>query len=538
MPVIQSEIDAHSPSFTQNREAMLATIEGFRAVEQQVLDKAFAAKAKFEKRGQLLPRERMNLLLDPGAPFLELASLAGYKLHDDKDGSMAGGGLVAGIGYIQGVRCMLIANNSAIKGGTISPSGLKKCLRLQQIATENKLPMVTLAESGGANLNYAAEIFVEGARGFANQARMSAMGLPQITVVHGSSTAGGAYQPGLSDYVVVVRGKAKLFLAGPPLLKAATGEVATDEELGGAEMHAQTAGTAEYLAENDADGVRIAREIIGMLPWNAQLPARAKRSYADPLYAAEELLGIVPTDPKKPYDVREIVARIGDGSSFLDFKTEFDSQTVCGHLAIEGQPCGFIGNNGPITPKGAVKAAQFIQLCEQSNTPILFFHNTTGFMVGTESEQNGIIKHGSKLIQAVANCSVPKLTIVVGGSYGAGNYAMCGRGLDPRFIFAWPNSKTAVMGGAQAGKVLRIVTEDKHRKEGKEADPKMLDMLEMVTAQKLDSQATALYGTASLWDDGLIDPRDTRKLLGFLLDICAEANLRPLKTNSFGVARL
>ncbi|WXL24206.1 geranyl-CoA carboxylase subunit beta [Ectopseudomonas mendocina] len=538
MPVIQSEIDVHGEGFAQNREAMLAAIQSFREVEQKVLDKANEAKAKFERRGQLLPRERLNLLLDPGAPFLELSSLAGYKLHDDKDGSMAGGGIIAGIGYISGVRCLVLANNSAIKGGTISPTGLKKSLRLQQVAFENKLPVVTLAESGGANLNYAADIFVEGARGFANQARMSAMGLPQITVVHGSSTAGGAYQPGLSDYVVVVRGKAKMFLAGPPLLKAATGEIATDEQLGGAEMHAQVAGTAEYLAENDADGVRLAREILGMLPWNAQLPARPQKTWREPLYPAEELLGIVPNDAKKPYDVREIIARIADGSEFLDFKNEFDSQTVCGHLAIEGQPCGFIGNNGPITPRGAAKAAQFIQLCEQSNTPILFFHNTTGFMVGTESEQNGVIKHGSKMIQAVANATVPKLTIVVGGSYGAGNYAMCGRGLDPRFIFAWPNSRTAVMGGAQAGKVLRIVTEDKHAKEGKEADPKMLDMLEQVTAQKLDSQSTALYGTASLWDDGLIDPRDTRKLLGFLLDICEEARIRPLKSNTFGVARL
>ncbi len=538
MAVIQSELDLHGDGYAQNREAMLATIASFREIEQKVLDKAFEAKAKFNKRGQLLPRERLNLLLDPGAPFLELASLAGYKLHDDKDGTQAGGGIISGIGYIAGVRCLINASNSAIKGGTISPSGLKKTLRLQQIALENKLPVVTLAESGGANLNYAAEIFVEGARGFANQARMSAMGLPQITVVHGSSTAGGAYQPGLSDYVVVVRGKAKLFLAGPPLLKAATGEVATDEELGGAEMHAQVAGTAEYLAENDADGVRIAREIIGMLPWNAQLPQRPQKTFKEPLYPVEELLGIVPADPKKPYDVREIIARIADGSEYLDFKPEFDHQTICGHLRIEGQPCGFIGNNGPITPKGAVKAAQFIQLCDQSNTPILFCHNTTGFMVGTESEQHGVIKHGSKLIQAVANARVAKLTLVVGGSYGAGNYAMCGRGLDPRFIFAWPNSRTAVMGGAQAGKVLRIVTEDKHRKEGKDADPKMLDLLETVTAQKLDSQSTALYGTASLWDDGLIDPRDTRKLLGYLLDICAEAEVRPLQANTFGVARL
>ena len=538
MPVIQSEIDIHGETFAANREAMLAAVASFRDVEQKVLDKAQEAKPKFEKRGQLLPRERINLLLDPGAPFLELSSLAGYKLHDDKDGTQAGGGIIAGIGYVEGIRCLILANNSAIKGGTISPTGLKKSLRMQQVAVENKLPIITLAESGGANLNYAADIFVEGARGFANQARISAMGIPQVTVVHGSSTAGGAYQPGLSDYVVVVRGKAKMFLAGPPLLKAATGEIATDEQLGGAEMHAQIAGTAEYLAENDADGVRLARNIMAMLPWNLQLPVRPKKAWREPLYPAEELLGIVPNDAKKPYDVREIIARIADGSEFLDFKNEFDSQTVCGHLSIEGQPCGFIGNNGPITPRGAAKAAQFIQLCDQSNTPILFFHNTTGFMVGTESEQNGVIKHGSKMLQAVANARVPKLTIVVGGSYGAGNYAMCGRGLDPRFIFAWPNSRTAVMGGAQAGKVLRIVTEEKQARQGMTPDPKMLDMLETVTAQKLDSQSTALYGTASLWDDGLIDPRDTRKLLGFLLDICAEAEVRPLKSNTFGVARL
>lgn len=537
MAQIQSRLDPHSEDFARNRAAMLATIEHVQQLEQNLLNKAAEAKAKFDKRGQLLPRERLNLLLDPGAPFLELASLAGYKLHDDKDGSAAGGGLIAGIGYVCGVRAMVVANNSAIKGGTISPSGLKKSLRLQQIAQENKLPLITLAESGGANLNYAAEIFVEGARSFANQARMSAMGLPQITVVHGSATAGGAYQPGLSDYVVVVRGKAKLFLAGPPLLKAATGEVATDEELGGAEMHAQVAGTAEYLAENDADGVRQVREILRMLPWNEQLPWLPEPQYKEPLYPIEELLGLIPDDAKKPYDVREIIARIADESDFLEFKGEYDQQTLCGQLKIQGRACGFIGNNGPITPNGASKAAQFIQLCDQSQTPLLFFHNTTGFMVGTESEQQGVIKHGSKLIQAVANARVPKLTIVVGGSYGAGNYAMCGRGLDPRFIFAWPNSRTAVMGGAQAGKVLRIVTEAKQLKDGLTPDPKMLDMLEQVTAQKLDSQSTALYGSANLWDDGLIDPRDTRTLLGYLLDICHEADIRTLQPNSFGVSR-
>lgn len=537
MPQIQSQLDPHSEAFARNCAAMLTAIEHVQQLEQNLLNKAAEAKGKFDKRGQLLPRERLNLLLDPGAPFLELASLAGYKLHDDKDGSAAGGGLIAGIGYVSGIRAMVVANNSAIKGGTISPTGLKKSLRLQQIALENKLPVITLAESGGANLNYAAEIFVEGARSFANQARMSAMGLPQITVVHGSATAGGAYQPGLSDYVVVVRGKAKLFLAGPPLLKAATGEVATDEELGGAEMHAQVAGTAEYLAENDADGVRLVREILRMLPWNEQLPWLPEPQYKDPLYPIDELLGLIPDDPKKPYDVREIIARIADESEFLEFKGEFDQQTICGQLKIQGRACGLIGNNGPITPAGASKATQFIQLCDQSQTPLLFFHNTTGFMVGTESEQQGVIKHGSKLIQAVANARVPKLTIVVGGSYGAGNYAMCGRGLDPRFIFAWPNSRTAVMGGAQAGKVLRIVTEAKQLKEGLVPDPKMLDMLEQVTAQKLDSQSTALYGSANLWDDGLIDPRDTRTLLGYLLDICHEADIRTLQPNSFGVSR-
>ncbi|KAB2527815.1 acyl-CoA carboxylase subunit beta [Pseudomonas sp. GXM4] len=537
MAQIQSQLDPHSEAFARNRAAMLAAIEQVQQLEQNLLNKAAEAKDRFSKRGQLLPRERLNLLLDPGAPFLELASLAGYKLHDDKDGSSAGGGLIAGIGYVCGVRAMVVANNSAIKGGTISPSGLKKSLRLQQIARENKLPMITLAESGGANLNYAAEIFVEGARSFANQARMSAMGLPQITVVHGSATAGGAYQPGLSDYVVVVRGKAKLFLAGPPLLKAATGEVASDEELGGAEMHAQVAGTAEYLAENDADGIRQVRDIMRMLPWNEQLPWLPQPQFKEPLYPVDELLGLIPDDAKKPYDVREIIARIADESDFLEFKGEFDQQTLCGQLKIQGRACGFIGNNGPITPQGASKAAQFIQLCDQSQTPLLFFHNTTGFMVGTESEQQGVIKHGSKLIQAVANARVPKLTIVVGGSYGAGNYAMCGRGLDPRFIFAWPNSRTAVMGGAQAGKVLRIVTEAKQLKDGIEPDPKMLDMLEQMTAQKLDSQSTALYGSANLWDDGLIDPRDTRTLLGYLLDICHEADMRTLQPNSFGVSR-
>lgn len=541
MPMIDSQIDVHGDGFKINAEAMQVCIDEFRAIEQKVVDKELASKEKFIKRKKLLPRERLNRLLDPGTPFMEIMALAGYKMHDDKDGSGAGGGVIAGIGYVEGVRCMIVVNNCAIKGGTISPAGLDKSLRLQEIAQENNLPVVSLSESGGANLNYATDVFVKGARAFANQARMSAQGLPQITVVHGNATAGGAYQPGLSDWVVLVRNKAKMFLAGPPLLKAATGEVATDEELGGAEMHAQTAGTGEYLAENDSDGIRIAREIMQNLPWNEQLEETdvlKPKLYAEPKYSPEELIGVVPADSKQPYDVREILARIADGSEFLDFKNEFDSQTVCGRIKIEGHAVGIIGNNGPITPNGAAKAAQFIQLCEQSNTPLLFIHNTTGFMVGTDSEQNGVIKHGSKMIQAVANARVPKISINVGGSYGAGNYAMCGRGLDPRFIFAWPNSRTAVMGGAQAGKVLRIVTEEKQKKMGMEPDPKVLDTIEMATAQKLDEGSTSLFGTARLWDDGLIDPRDTRRVLGFCLSICKEAEVRNLKPNSFGVARL
>ena len=538
MTKLSSNIDVHSEAFQANVETMKAHIQSFREIEQKVHDKENEAREKFVKRNKLLPRERINRLLDAGAPFLEICSLAGYKMHDDKDGSMAGGGIIAGIGYVAGIRCIVVASNSAIKGGTISPAGLDKTLRLQEIARENKLPIVTLAESGGANLNYATDVFVLGARGFANQARLSAAGIPSVTVVHGNATAGGAYQPGLSDYSIMVKQQAKMFLAGPPLLKAATGEIATDEELGGAEMHTQIAGTAEFLAEDDADGIRIARDIMGHLPWNNQLPQQPALNWEEPHYPAEELLGVVPSESKQPYDVREIIARIADGSDFVDFKPEFDNQTVCGFLKIQGHACGLIGNNGPITPAGAAKATQFIQLCDQSNISLLFFHNTTGFMVGTHSEQNGIIKHGSKMLQAVANTRVPKLTIVVGGSYGAGNYAMCGRGLDPRFIFAWPNSRTAVMGGAQAGKVLRIVTEEKHAKMGKEADPKMLDMIEQATADKLDKGSTALYGTARLWDDGLIDPRDTRKVLAFLLDICREAQHRPLSGNTFGVARI
>jgi len=538
MAVIESTLDVHGEEFQKNREAILKTVEEFRAIENKVMEKSESQRPKFEKRGQLLPHERVARLLDPGSPFLSLMNLAGYMMHDDRDGTEAGGGSIAGIGYVSGVRCLVAASNSAIKGGTITPAGLHKSIRLQNIARENKLPIVSLSESGGANLNYASEIFVEGARTFANQARLSAQGIPQITVVHGNATAGGAYQPGLSDYCIMVRNRAKMFLAGPPLLKAATGEIATDEELGGAEMHTSVAGTAEYIAENDADGIRIAREIMSNIPWNEQLSVSTTPSWQPPRYDEEELLGVVPADARKPYDVREVIARIADDSDFLDFKNEWDAATVCGWIKVEGKAVGVIGNNGPITHQGAAKTAQFIQLCDQTNRPLLFLHNTTGFLVGTDAEQNGIIKHGSKMIQAVANARVPKISILIGGSYGAGNYAMCGRGLDPRFIFAWPNSKVAVMGGQQAGTVLRIVAEEKQKAMGIEPDEKVLDMLQQTTAIKLDSQSTALYGTARMWDDGIIDPRDTRRVVNMVLDICQEAERRPLNSNTYGVARL
>ncbi|MCW5753030.1 MAG: acyl-CoA carboxylase subunit beta [Alphaproteobacteria bacterium] len=539
MPAIESRIDPRSEEFSRNRAEMLALIEEFRALEARVRDASNAKAATFRKRGQLLPRERLSLLLDPGAPWLELSTLAGYRMHDDDgaDGIQGGGGIV-GIGVVSGVRCMVTANDSAIKGGTTAPMGLKKSLRAQQIALENRLPMVRLVESGGANLLYQAEIFVEGGRGFANQARMSAAGIPQVTVVHGSSTAGGAYLPGLSDYVVMVKGKAKVFLAGPPLLRAATGEIATDEELGGAEMHATISGVAEYLAEDDADGIRLAREIMAKLPWNEQLPFRPSRDFAEPLYDPSELAGVVPVDYRRPYDVREVIARLVDGSDFLDFKSLYGIHTVCGHAAIAGHACGIVGNNGPIDADGATKAAQFIQLCCQSNTPIIYLQNTTGYLVGREMEQAGIVKHGSKMIQAVANATVPQITLHIGASFGAGNYGMCGRAYDPRFIFAWPNNRIAVMGGEQAAKVMSIVTGEKLRRGGQQADPAMLKAMEEKIVRRMEVESSALFATARLWDDGLIDPRDSRKVLAWCLSICREAEIRPLRPNTFGVARM
>jgi geranyl-CoA carboxylase beta subunit len=517
---------------------MLALVERVRALEAGVRAHGERARPKFEKRGQLLPRERVERLVDPGSPFIELSTLAGWMMHDD-DGkkNVAGGGNIVGVGFVSGVRCLINASDAAIKGGSVAPMGLQKSLRAQEIALRERLPVVSLIESGGANLLYQSEIFIEGGRVFANMARLGAAGIPQVTVVHGSSTAGGAYMPGLSDYVVAVKGRAQIFLAGPPLVKAALGEDASEEELGGAEMHATVSGLAEYVAEDDAHGVYLAREIVGSLGWNRMLATESLVPSRPPLYDPDELAGVVPVDTRTPYDVREVIARLVDTSAFLEFKPGFGAETVCGHARIEGRAVGILGNNGPIYPQGSVKAAQFIQLCCQSDMPLIFLMNTTGYMVGREAEQAGAIKHGSKMIQAVATATVPKITIVLGGAYGAGNYGMCGRGYDPDFLFAWPNAKTAVMGGEQAAMVMKIITRARFAQQGMNLDDDALEAMSGEIRGKLDAEAAALFGTARLWDDGLIDPRDTRSILAFCLATTSEARRRTLHPNSFGVAR-
>ena len=536
MTVLPSAIDAGSARFAANAARMRERLDDVLALQARVVAESESKRAKFEARGQLLPRERVSRLLDRGTAFLELSPLAGLGMHDD-DGKKAvlGGGSIVGIGIVAGKRVLVSASDSAVKGGTVAPMGLKKALRAQELARENKLPLIALVESGGANLMYQAELFVDGGRTFANQARLSAAGIPQIAVVHGSSTAGGAYLPGLSDYVVLIKGRSSIYLAGPPLVKAAIGEDASDEELGGAALHAEVTGLGEYLAENDAHAIALTRELMGQLPWDA---VSLQPPFAEPRFANDELLGIVPADEREPYDVREVVARIADGSDYLEFKAPYATDTVCGHARIHGHAVGVIGNNGPIQPTGSTKAAQFIQLCDQSGTPLVFLQNTTGYMVGKAAEQAGAIKHGSKMIQAVANARVPKFTVVLGGSYGAGNYGMCGRGFDPRFVFAWPSARTAVMGGAQAAQVMDILNRSKLAKLGLPANDEALGAMSAALRQRLDTESTALFGTARLWDDGIIDPRDTRRLLGLCLSIAAEAGLRTLRPNTFGVARL
>ncbi len=533
----KSRIDPRSEAFLQQRAAMLELIEGLRALEGRAVAASAAAKPAFDKRGALLPRERLARLLDPGAPFLELASLAGYCTEgSDAHNSIPGGAVIAGIGVVSGVRCMLVANDSGIGAGALSALGGRKIMRCQEIALENKLPFVQLVESGGANLlTYRVDRFINGGGLFYNLARLSAAGLPVIAVVHGSSTAGGAYLPGLSDYVVMVRGRAKAFLAGPPLLKAATGEIATDEDLGGAEMHARVSGLAEFVAEDDAGAITIARDLLASIKWE-RVCAQSTSERA-PKLDADEIAGLMPLSMRKPVDMREVIWRIVDDSEFLEFKPAYGRFTVCGLAAIAGHKVGFITNNGPLDPNGATKATQFIQLCCQSQTPLVYLQNTTGYLVGTKSEAGGMIKHGSKMIQAVSNATVPQITIMCGASFGAGNYGMCGRAFNPRFVFSWPNAQTAVMGPEQAATTMAIVAEGTAARKGLPLDQDALEKMKKQIVDNFESQMSAFYTSGLLLDDGVIDPRETRKILATALTICAEAGARQVRTIQFGVAR-
>jgi geranyl-CoA carboxylase beta subunit len=545
MTAFASSWNAQGAPAQQRREAMLARIAQLRSLEERAAAASAKSRPVFDKRGQLLPRERVALLLDPGAPYLPLCSLAGY-LQDTREAeqSVPGGGIVAGIGFVSGVRCMVVASDSGIEAGAIQPMGLDKILRVQEMALQNKLPFIHLVESAGANLmRYRVEGFVHGGALFRNLARLSAAGIPVITVQHGSGTAGGAYMPGLSDVVVMVRKRSRAFLAGPPLLLAATGEVATEEELGGAEMHTAVSGLGEYLAEDDRHALGIAREVV------ANLSLRRKPQSTNTLEDAwiagqarndsvEELLTLMPANLREPVDMREIIARIVDGADLLEFKPLYGAATVCVQAAIEGHAVGIITNNGPIDVAGANKATHFIQWMCQLGHPLVYLQNTTGYMVGKESEQGGMIKHGSKMIQAVTNATVPQITIQCGASFGAGNYGMCGRGYAPRFLFSWPSAKTAVMGGEQAARTMQIVAEAGLARKGLTADPAQSKAQYDKIVAMFEAQADSFYTSGLLLDDGVIDPRDTRAVLAFCLDTCAEADRKEMRPMQFGVARM
>jgi len=537
MPVFKSSLDTASAAFAENRAHMLALIGRHDELRERTAAASNRAGPRFARRGQLLPRERLSLLLDAGAPYLELSACAGYLLDvPDPEKTTPGGGIVAGIGVISGTRCIVVVDDSGIEAGALQPMGLEKFQRAQQLSLENRLPFVHLVESAGANLlRYRVEDFIFGGSHYARLARLSAAGVPVLTIVHGSATAGGAYMPGLSDYVIMVRNRARAFLAGPPLLKAATGEIATEEELGGALMHATVSGLAEHIAEDDADAIRVMREHIARLGWH-----RYESSPADapePRLPADELLGIMPADGRKPVDMREVIARICDDSDFMEFQPAYGVATVCAHTSIGAQPVGILTNNGPLDPAGSSKATHFIQQCCQSGLPLVYLQNTTGYIVGKESERAGMIKHGSKMIQAVANATVPQVTIHCGASFGAGNYGMCGRGFHPRFLFSWPNSRTAVMGAEQASGTMAIVMEASARERGLEPDRAQIDAMRAKINETFERQTSAFYTSGRMLDDGIIDPRDTRRVLTQLLHLFRRAESVPLRPLSFGVAR-
>jgi 3-methylcrotonyl-CoA carboxylase beta subunit len=540
MPILETQLNARSAEFAANADTMRALVADLQAqVARAALGGGEAARSKHVARGKLLPRERVQRLLDPGTPFLELSPLAALGMFPDRDGSDSApsAGLIAGIGRVEGVDCMIVCNDATVKGGTYFPLTVKKHLRAQEIAQQNRLPCIYLVDSGGANLPTQDEVFPDRehfGRIFYNQANMSAQGIAQIAVVMGSCTAGGAYVPAMSDEAIIVKNQGTIFLGGPPLVKAATGEVVTAEDLGGGDVHTRLSGVADHLAQNDLDALALARASVRNLNI-VKAPAMALRAPQPPRYAAEELYGVIPTDTRKPYDVREIIARVVDDSDFDEFKARFGTTLVCGFAHIEGMPVGIVANNGILFSDSAAKGAHFIELCCQRKIPLVFLQNITGFMVGRKVENEGIARHGAKLVTAVATAQVPKFTLIIGGSFGAGNYGMCGRAYSPRFLWMWPNARISVMGGEQAASVLATVRRDGIEAKGGQWSMEEEEAFKTPIRRQYEEQGHPYYATARLWDDGVIDPADTRRVLALGLSAALNA---PIGDARFGVFRM
>jgi 3-methylcrotonyl-CoA carboxylase beta subunit len=540
MTTLETRLNARSADFQANAAAMRTVVDDLRAqVFKATLGGGEAARAKHTARGKLLPRDRVQMLLDPGTPFLELSPLAAMGMYPDRDGSDSApcAGVIAGIGRVSGVDCMIVCNDATVKGGTYYPLTVKKHLRAQEVAQQNCLPCIYLVDSGGANLPNQDEVFPDRdhfGRIFFNQANMSAQGIAQIAVVMGSCTAGGAYVPAMSDETIIVKNQGTIFLGGPPLVKAATGEVVSAEDLGGGDVHTRLSGVADHLAQNDLHAIALARQAVKNL--NARkTPAIATIDPVAPLFPAEELYGVIPADTRKPFDVREIIARLVDGSEFDEFKLRFGTTLVCGFARIEGMPVGIIANNGILFSESALKGAHFIELCCQRKIPLVFLQNITGFMVGRKYENEGIARNGAKMVTAVATAAVPKFTVIIGGSFGAGNYGMCGRAYSPRFLWMWPNARISVMGGEQAASVLATVKRDGIEGKGGIWSAEEEAAFKAPIKEQYEVQGHPYFATARLWDDGVIDPADTRRVLA--LGLSASLNA-PIPDTKFGLFRM
>jgi geranyl-CoA carboxylase beta subunit len=540
MTDFKSRLDTSSQIFADNRADMLRLVETLSKVGARAEALSERRRARFDERGKLTPRERLQRLLDPGMPFLELYGLANFLIDTpDRDQSIPGASVLAGIGFINGVRSLVLVDDSGISAGAATPTTGEKVDACLNVALRHKLPFVHLVESAGADLfAYRVESWARAGGMFYRHALLSAAGIPTITVLHGPATAGGAYMPGMSDYVIGVRGRGRASLGGAALVRAATGEVSDEEELAGTDMHATVSGLVEYSAEDDAHALLIARSLLKRLNWNKRCQVPPPEVFAEPHYTPDDIAGLVPVDYRKPYDVRELIARVVDASEFEEFKPRYGVSTVCVQASVYGNSCAIIGNNGPIDPDGASKAAQFMQLCDQGEVPVIYFSNTTGYMVGKDYEHAGMIKHGSKMIQAVSNIRVPKITLYIGASFGAGNYGMCGIGYEPDFLFAWPNATTGVMGGEQAASTMEQVARMGAQRRGQTVDEEALSKQTEELIRYFDDQSDAFYTSGRMLDQGVIDPRDTRRVLGFVLETCRESHHRQLQANSFGVARM